>query len=229
MVMVILLVLMFGSSSNLAAAYGIAVTGAMFIDTCLLAVVLLGLWRWNKLLAGALLTVFFIVDFSYFGANLTKVPEGGWFPLLVGFVAFTMLTTWAKGRKLMIERMREAAMPTEVFVKSAANSATRVPGTAVFMTSTAEGVPHALLHNLKHNKVLHERVALLTVKIDDEPFVAAADRIVLEDMGQGFHRMIIRRSEEGRVGRVCVSKYSTRWEPYHEQKNKTEHQSHTHG
>src|SRR3546814_2863005 len=97
----------------------------MFIDTCLLAVVLLGLWRWNKLLAGALLTVFFIVDFSYFGANLTKVPEGGWFPLLVGFVAFTMLTTWAKGRKLMIERMREAAMPTEVFVKSAANSATR--------------------------------------------------------------------------------------------------------
>src|SRR3546814_8620757 len=89
----------------------------MFIDTCLLAVVLLGLWRWNKLLAGALLTVFFIVDFSYFGANLTKVPEGGWFPLLVGFVAFTMLTTWAKGRKLMIERMREAAMPTEVFVK----------------------------------------------------------------------------------------------------------------
>src|SRR3546814_15059489 len=90
MVMVILLVLMFGSSSNLAAAYGIAVTGAMFIDTCLLAVVLLGLWRWNKLLAGALLTVFFIVDFSYFGANLTKVPEGGWFPLLVGFVAFTM-------------------------------------------------------------------------------------------------------------------------------------------
>src|SRR3546814_9646796 len=95
----------------------------MFIDTCLLAVVLLGLWRWNKLLAGALLTVFFIVDFSYFGANLTKVPEGGWFPLLVGFVAFTMLTTWAKGRKLLIERMREAAMPTEVFVKSAANSA----------------------------------------------------------------------------------------------------------
>src|SRR3546814_3981772 len=105
MVMVIVLVLMFCSSSNRAAAYGIAVTGAMFIDTCLLAVVLFGLWRWNKLLAGALLTVFFIVDFSYFGANLTKVPEGGWFPLLVGFVAFTMLTTWAKGRKLMIERI----------------------------------------------------------------------------------------------------------------------------
>src|SRR3546814_267783 len=192
MVMVILLVLMFGSSSNLAAAYGIAVTGAMFIDTCLLAVVLLGLWRWNKLLAGALLTVFFIVDFSYFGANLTKVPEGGWFPLLVGFVAFTMLTTWAKGRKLMIERMREAAMPTEVFVKSAANSATRVPGTAVFMTSTAEGVPHALLHNLKHNKVLHERVVLLTVNIEDVPFVPAQARAQSEDLGSGFYRVILR-------------------------------------
>ena len=192
MVMVILLVLMFGSSSNLAAAYGIAVTGAMFIDTCLLAVVLLGLWRWNKLLAGALLTVFFIVDFSYFGANLTKVPAGGWFPLLVGFVAFTMLTTWAKGRKLMIERMREAAMPTEVFVKSAANSATRVPGTAVFMTSTAEGVPHALLHNLKHNKVLHERVVLLTVNIEDVPFVPTQARAHSEDLGSGFYRVILR-------------------------------------
>src|SRR3546814_17749664 len=135
MVMVIFLVLMFGISSNLAAAYGIAVTGAMFIDTCLLAVVLLGLWRWNKLLAGALLTVFFIVDFSYFGANLTKVPEGGWFPLLVGFVAFTILTTWAKGRQLLIERLRAAALATDVFVKSHATSATLVTGTDGSSTS----------------------------------------------------------------------------------------------
>src|SRR3546814_13409518 len=110
MVMVIFLVLMFGSSSNLAAAYGIAVTGAMFIDTCLLAVVLLGLWRWNQLLSGALLKVFFIVDFSYFGANLTKVPEAGWFSLLVGFFAFTMLTPWATCRKLLNERLRDEAM-----------------------------------------------------------------------------------------------------------------------
>ena len=192
MVMVILLVLMFGSSSNLAAAYGIAVTGAMFIDTCLLAVVLFSLWKWNRLGAVALLTVFFIVDFAYFGSNLTKIPDGGWFPLLVGFVAFTLLTTWAKGRKLMIERMREAAMPIEVFVRSAANSATRVPGTAVFMTSTPDGVPHALLHNLKHNKVLHERVVLLTVKIEDVPFVNESNRISHEDLGSGFYRMILR-------------------------------------
>ncbi len=192
MVMVILLVIMFGSSTRLAAAYGIAVTGAMFIDTCLLVVVLYSLWKWNKLLASALLSVLFVVDLAYFSSNLTKIPDGGWFPLLVGFVAFTLLTTWAKGRKLMIERMREAAMPTEIFVKSAANSATRVAGTAVFMTSTADGVPHALLHNLKHNKVLHERVVLLTVKIEDVPYVMEARRITSEDLGSGFFRVVLR-------------------------------------
>ncbi|WP_246350969.1 potassium transporter Kup [Sphingobium boeckii] len=191
-VMVILLVLFFGSSSNLAAAYGIAVTGAMFIDTCLLAVVLFSLWHWNRFVAALAITVFFIVDLAYFAANLTKVPDGGWFPLLVGLFAFTMLTTWAKGRKLMIERLREAAMPIKVFITSAASSATRVPGTAVFMTSTADGVPHALLHNLKHNKVLHDRVILLTVKIADVPYVEIERRCMLEDLGQGFHRLVIK-------------------------------------
>ena len=190
--MVMLLVVSFKSSSNLAAAYGIAVTGAMLIDTALVAVVLVSLWKWNKLAAGAMLTVFAVVDLAYFSANLTKVPDGGWFPLLVGVIAFTLLTTWAKGRKLMIERMRESAMPIKIFIQSAANSATRVPGTAVFMTSTPDGVPHALLHNLKHNKVLHERVLLLTVKIADEPYVEQETRCKLEDLGQGFHRLIIR-------------------------------------
>jgi KUP system potassium uptake protein len=192
MVMVILLVLFFGSSSNLAAAYGIAVTGAMFIDSCLLAVVLFVLWRWNKLLATFALTVFLLVDLAYFAANLTKVPDGGWFPLLIGFIAFTLLTTWARGRQLMMDRLREAAMPIGVFVKSAVNSATRVPGTAVFMTSTPDGVPHALLHNLKHNKVLHERVILLTVKIEDFPYVDEHHRTLFDDLGQGFFRLVIR-------------------------------------
>lgn len=192
MVMVIVLVLFFGSSSNLAAAYGIAVTGAMLIDTCLIAVVLFSLWKWKPWFAIPLLAVFFVVDLAYFAANMTKVPDGGWFPLLIGIIGFTLLTTWAKGRKLMIARMREAAMPISVFVQSAANSATRVPGTAVFMTSTADGVPHALLHNLKHNKVLHERVILLTVKIEDEPFVEQEVRCGLKDLGSGFHRLIIR-------------------------------------
>jgi KUP system potassium uptake protein len=192
MVMVILLVITFRSSSNLAAAYGIAVTGAMFIDSVLIAVVLLQLWRWNRVGAILLLAVFFTVDIAYFGANLTKVPDGGWFPLLVGVVAFTLLTTWARGRKLMIGRMNEAAIPTEIFIRSAANSAARVPGTAVFMTTAPDGIPHALLHNLKHNKVLHERVILLTVRIDDVPYVEDGCQLVLTDLGNGFYRLILK-------------------------------------
>lgn len=191
MIAIILLVLTFQTSSNLTAAYGIAVTGAMLIDNFLIAVVLFGLWKWKKRYAVPLLALFFVVDLAYFSANLTKVPDGGWFPLLAGVVIFTLLTTWSKGRRLMVERMRESAMPIKVFIQSAASSATRVRGTAVFMTSTPEGVPHALLHNLKHNKVLHERVVLLTVKIADQPYVDDKDRVTLDDLGQGFHRMKI--------------------------------------
>lgn len=191
MVMVIILVLFFGSSSNLAAAYGIAVTGAMFIDTCLLAVVLFSLWRWPAWKALPLLAAFFIVDIAYFGANLIKVPDGGWVPLIFGLIIFTLLTTWSRGRKLMQQEMAESAMPIPIFVKSAASSATRVPGTAVFMTSSSDGVPHALLHNLKHNKVLHERILLLTIKVADVPFVGADKFRTQEDLGQGFHRLIL--------------------------------------
>jgi KUP system potassium uptake protein len=192
MTMVIILVLFFRTSSNLTSAYGIAVTGAMTIDTCLLAVVLFRLWNWPKWAAIPLLGLFFLVDGAYLTANLTKIPDGGWFPLLVGLIVFTILTTWAKGRQLMMARLREAAMPIKVFISSAATSATRVPGTAVFMTSTADGVPHALLHNLKHNKVLHERIILLTVKIADVPFVRQTERVKLEHLGHGFHRLVLR-------------------------------------
>nr|WP_066817528.1 potassium transporter Kup [Sphingomonas mali] len=192
MTMVIILVLFFRTSSNLTSAYGIAVTGAMTIDTCLLAVVLFRLWHWPKWAAIPLLGLFFLVDGAYLTANLTKIPDGGWFPLLVGLIVFTILTTWAKGRQLMMARLREAAMPIKVFISSAATSATRVPGTAVFMTSTADGVPHALLHNLKHNKVLHERIILLTVKIADVPFVRQSERVKLEHLGHGFHRLVLR-------------------------------------
>jgi KUP system potassium uptake protein len=192
MIMVILLVLTFQNSSNLAAAYGIAVTGAMAIDTILIAVVLLYLWKWNRAIAIGLVVLFFLVDFAYLSANLLKVPAGGWFPLLVGAIAFTFLTTWAKGRQLMIARMNEASLPMEIFIKSAAPSAARVPGTAVFMTSSASGVPHALLHNLKHNKVLHERVLLLTVRIEDVPYVIEERRLETKDYGAGFFRVILR-------------------------------------
>jgi KUP system potassium uptake protein len=192
MIMVLLLVVTFQSSSNLAAAYGIAVTGAMAIDTVLIAVVLITMWNWNRIVIAALLAIFITVDLGYFSSNLTKIPAGGWFPLLVGGIAFTLLTTWAKGRQLMIARLNESTLPMEIFIKSAAPSAARVPGTAVFMTSSSDGVPHALLHNLKHNKVLHERVFLLTVRIEDVPFVQSDNRCTVKDYGSGFYRIVLR-------------------------------------
>jgi KUP system potassium uptake protein len=168
------------------------VTGAMAIDTVLIGVVFFSLWKWPAWKAIPLLAIFALIDVAYFGANLLKVPDGGWFPLLVGAIAFTFLTTWARGRRLMLDRMKEAALPIEVFIKSASASAARVPGTAVFMTSSAKGVPHALLHNLKHNKVLHERIFLLTVKIEDVPYVPAESRIETKDYNSGFYRIILR-------------------------------------
>ena len=192
MIAVILLVLTFQSSSNLAGAYGIAVTGAVTIDTLLMAVLLIGVWKWKWWYAAPVVLLFLIVDGAYFAANLTKVPDGGWFPLLIGFVAFTLLTTWARGRKLMRERMGEGALPMEIFAKSAKNSALRVPGTAIFMASSTAGVPSALLHNIKHNKVLHERVVILTVDIQDVPYVDPSERCEYKDMGDGFYRAVLR-------------------------------------
>ena len=191
MVAVIVLVLTFQTSSNLAAAYGIAVTGAVTIDTLLMGVLFVGVWKWKWWVALPIVVVFLIVDGAYFAANLVKVPDGGWFPLVVGLVAFTLLTTWARGRKLMRDRMSETALPIEIFAKSAKNSATRVPGTAIFMASQTAGVPSALLHNIKHNKVLHERVVILTVLIDDSPYVDADRRCEIHDLGDGFYRAIL--------------------------------------
>ncbi|HEU4821206.1 MAG TPA: potassium transporter Kup [Qipengyuania sp.] len=192
MIMVVILVLFFQSSTNLAAAYGIAVTGAMFIDTILLAAVLLSLWRWPWWKAAPLIVVFIVVDMAYLGANLIKVPDGGWVPLLMGLVIFTLLTTWSRGRGLMRAAMAERTMPIEIFAKSAKSSAQRVPGTAIFMASSSDGVPSALLHNIKHNKVLHERVIVLTVAVQDVPYVNEDSRIDLRDIGDGFYRMKLR-------------------------------------
>ncbi|MFK4003921.1 potassium transporter Kup [Qipengyuania sp. NPDC077563] len=191
MVAVIILVLTFQNSSNLASAYGIAVTGAVTIDTLLMGVLFVGVWRWKWWVAAPVVLFFLIVDGAYFAANLAKIPEGGWFPLVVGLVAFTLLTTWARGRKLMRERMHETALPIEIFAKSAKNSAARVPGTAIFMASQTAGVPSALLHNIKHNKVLHERVIILTVLIADAPYVDATERCEIHDIGDGFYRAVL--------------------------------------
>ncbi len=191
MVAVILLVLTFQNSSNLASAYGIAVTGAVTIDTLLMAVLFIGVWKWPKWVAIPVVLLFLIVDGAYFAANLTKTPEGGWFPLLVGAIAFTLLTTWAKGRQLMRQRMTEAGLPLDIFAKSARGSTARVPGTAIFMNSGSKGTPSALLHNIKHNKVLHERVIVLTVNIADVPYVDDEHRCSIEELGDGFFRVIL--------------------------------------
>ncbi len=192
MIMVLVLVLFFGSSSKLAAAYGIAVTGAMFIDTVLLAVVLISLWSWPLWKALPLVAAFIVVDVAYFGANLIKVPQGGWVPLVMGLVIFTLLTSWSRGRALMRSSMAESSIPMEVFAKSANSSAARVSGTAIFMASSNSGVPSALLHNIKHNKVLHERVVILTVAIQDVPYVDPEQRVSCKDMGQGFYRLTMK-------------------------------------
>ena len=191
MVAVIILVLTFQNSSNLASAYGIAVTGAVTIDTLLMAVLLVGVWKWKWWYAAPVVLLFLIVDGAYFAANLMKVPDGGWFPLIVGLVMFTLLTTWARGRKLMRDRMSEVALPMEIFAKSAKNSAVRVPGTAIFMASAKGGVPSALLHNIKHNKVLHDRVVILTIQIAEIPYVDPERRCEYHDLGDGFFRAVL--------------------------------------
>ncbi len=191
MVAVIILVLTFQNSSNLASAYGIAVTGAVTIDTLLMAVLFVGVWKWKWWYAAPIVVLFLIVDGAYFAANLTKVADGGWFPLAVGLVAFLLLTTWSRGRNLMRARMSEHALPLEIFAKSAKNSALRVPGTAIFMASQSSGVPSALLHNIKHNKVLHERVVILTVDIADVPYVDPDARCEFTDLGDGFYRAVL--------------------------------------
>jgi KUP system potassium uptake protein len=191
LVMIVLLVLGFRESTRLASAYGIAVTGTMLITTMMLAVLVFQVWRWNRLLATATIGLFLIVDSIFFASNITKVADGGWFPLLVAGLTFTVLTTWAKGRAMMRVRLQESALPLPVFIKSTASSVHRVKGTAVFLSASPDAVPAALLHNLKHNQVLHERVIILTVRVEDVPHVPPEKRIELHDSGHGFHRVIL--------------------------------------
>ncbi|PVX31035.1 potassium transporter Kup [Sphingomonas pokkalii] len=191
LVLVVLLALGFRSSSNLASAYGIAVTGTMFITACMLGVLTFAVWKWHPLLAGLVTGTFLLIDGAYFASNITKIPDGGWFPLLVAAVAFVLLTTWSRGRRLVLARLQEGAMPIALFIRSAAQSATRVKGTAVFLTSTPDSIPPALLHNLKHNKVLHERIVLLTVAIEQVPHVRGPECTSMEALGDGFFRVML--------------------------------------
>ena len=186
MIMVILLVLGFRESGRLASAYGIAVTGTMLITTVMLGVLVFQVWRWNRLLATAAIGLFLLVDSAYFASNITKIPDGGWFPLLVAAISFTVLTTWAKGRALMRERLQQSALPLAIFIKSAAASVHRVRGTSVFLSTSADVVPAALLHNLKHNQVLHERVLILNVKVEEVPHVPLEKRVDISELGARF-------------------------------------------
>ena len=188
---VVALVIGFKSSSNLAAAYGIAVTGTMLIDTILVAFVMVLMWRWNMMVVALVAGLMLTVDIAFFAANAIKIPEGGWFPIAMGIVSFTVLTTWRRGRGLVSREMAKQSIPMEDFL-NAIDDVHRINGTAVFMTSSKEGVPAALLHNLKHNQVLHERVVLLTIQTTDTPHVNDFDRIFIHDMRKGFKRLIVR-------------------------------------
>lgn len=189
--MVVLLVIGFKESTRLASAYGIAVTGTMLITTIMLGVLVFKVWKWNRLVAAGTIGLFLLVDGAYFASNITKIPDGGWFPLLVAAVSFTVLTTWARGRQLMRDRLDETALPLPVFIKSADKSVHRVRGTSVFLSTAPDKIPAALLHNLKHNQVLHQRVVILNVHVGTVPYVDPADRMEIDDAGCGFFRVIL--------------------------------------
>ena len=178
----IVIVLGFRSSGSLAAAYGIAVTMTMIITALLLHVVATERWGWPKPVAFLVTGLFLTIDFAFFGANLIKVLQGGWLPLVIGGLIFTLMTTWKTGRRLVAERLTARAIPLEVFMAGiAANEPVRVPGTAVFMTAQPKGTPPALAHNLRYNKVLHEHVVVLSVSTSATPYVEADDHVRSEE------------------------------------------------
>ena len=188
---VLALVLLFQSSSNLAAAYGIAVTMTMICDTILVGLVMYGVWKWSLLRMLLVVIPFLILDVLFFSATSLKFFAGGWVPILIGVVAFTLMITWKRGRELLFERLEKDTLPLELFINSIGNSAHVVTGTAVFMVSTQKVVPHALLHNLKHNKVLHERNVLMTLKTCDVPYIDAANRFEIEQLSPYFWRVVV--------------------------------------
>jgi KUP system potassium uptake protein len=185
---IIALVVIFKSSSNLAAAYGIAVMLTMTIDTLLLLVVMLYIWKWNRAFSIVLIGGILINDFMFLSATFTKILDGGWFPLVIGVAMFTIMSTWRRGREIVRRKVNDGAMPLKGFVESIALSDTpRVEGTGVFMTTNPDGVPNALLHNLKHNKVLHGRVVILSIIIEDIPRVPKEDYVWIDNLGHGFY------------------------------------------
>ena len=189
---VAILVLGFKSSNNLAAAYGIAVTGDMVITSLLATVVVAKVWGWGWNRAIVLFTMFLVVELTFLAANILKIPDGGWFPLVAGAAVFVLMTTWKRGRELLNERLQGEAIRLDAFIDALLMGLpTRVPGTAVFMNADPNGVPHALLHNLMHNKVLHERIVLVSVQVFDVPYVPEIDRVEVHKLKGDFYRVIV--------------------------------------
>ena len=189
---VIILVLGFKSSNNLAAAYGIAVTGDMVITSLLATVVVAKVWGWGWNRAIAMFAAFLSVELVFLAANILKIPDGGWFPLVAGAAVFVLMTTWKRGRQLLSERLQSEEIRLDSFIDALLiGLPTRVPGTAVFMNANPDGVPHALLHNLMHNKVLHERVLLVSVQVFDVPYVPEIDRVEVHKLKGDFYRVIV--------------------------------------
>jgi KUP system potassium uptake protein len=191
MVGCLIIVAGFQDSTSLGAAYGIAVTGTFVITTTIFTVITMTRWNWPLWRSLPFFLVFLTIDGAFFGASALKVLHGGWVPLLVAIVLFTLMTTWKRGREILRERITDIALPLDTFLEDIGRkNVHRVPGTAVFMTSEAAGVPVVLLHHLKHNKVLHETVILLSIVTDDVPEVPRAERVRIEALGQGFFRVV---------------------------------------
>jgi KUP system potassium uptake protein len=193
MICTIALVLGFRTSSNLAAAYGVAITSTMFITTALAYFVARHIWHWPLYRAVLVTAMFLTVDAAFFGANIIKVAQGGWFPLLIGLVVYIVFVTWKKGRDLLAMKLRQGMLPLGDFVKDVERSGiARVPGTAIFLTGDPEGTPIAMLHNIKHNQVLHKQNIIVTVLTEEIPHVSTKDRIQVETLKNGFCKVIIR-------------------------------------
>ena len=193
LVMVLVAVFGFRSSDALSAAYGIAVTGTMTITTMLALVVARYQWHWSRVAVVAAGALFLAIDLSFLGANLIKVEYGGWFPLVLGLGVFVLMTTWRRGRELVVREIKQGGLALEPFIENISeHPPLRVPGTAVFLTANQNAVPHALLHNLKHNKVLHERNVLLTAEILETPAAEADERILIVPLGGEFYRLSLR-------------------------------------
>jgi KUP system potassium uptake protein len=186
-------VLLFKSSTALAAAYGIAVTGTMSITTVVYYVVVTRTWGWSPLKAGALAGLFLVFDLAFFGANAAKFVDGGWFPIAIGLGIFAIMTTWKRGRRELAEKFRATMLPLEVFLSDPElTKALRVRGTAVFMASSAVGTPPALLHHFKHSQSLHQQIVLLTVENVAVPEVTAEARTTIVDKGHGVVHVTLR-------------------------------------